>query len=137
MPSSEGPFALRAHRMRDGLTGAPFGLLCSECPRGHRCDEWPAEGTGYPFEGARELGDAAVNWGGKCPASYLRDYEYIAGLQHYRWMRVQGLPGWPHDYPAWLTDYVTEIAERQTVRQRESDTQSHRDMLAMIRGQRP
>jgi len=87
------------------ITATPYGLTCEECPRSRKCDEWPAEGTGYKFEGHRI---AQVDWEA-CPASYLRSPHLNYAMDLYAAAQVSPIADWPDGWAAWVREWMVAI----------------------------
>ena len=99
------PFAIAALRNYQALTASPYGLNCTSCPRQRRCDNWGTEETGYRHEGARLFGK---DWE-ICPTATLNTPHVAIGLSLYNASQVSSLAGWPHEWSAWVVEYVTQI----------------------------
>lgn len=98
------PFAVKALKYSDKLTGAPFRLNCAECPRGRKCDSWEA-GDGYKYSGKPLF---KMDWQ-KCPTAYLNDTQLSISLNAISHGRIHPLTGWPFEYSAWFVEWVTAL----------------------------
>ena len=89
------------------ITASPWGLDCSNCPRGRRCETWGEEGTGYRFEGQRLLDR---DWE-RCPASYLTTPQISVAFSLFNASKVSALEGWPVRWSAWVVEHITAIQQ--------------------------
>ena len=91
------------------LTGAPYGLECSACPRGRLCESYPSADSPYPLEGQILPPKGWADWGGRCPVAWLFNGEVALALELEALAKVTPLAGWPAQYPAWVPMALREI----------------------------